>query len=106
MIQIELLYFDGCPSWQRAWSELSVAIAETGVDAQVRLRNTETLSGEQLQGFGGSPTVRIDGRDLEGYEGPPVHACRRYSHNEGRGWPSQTRLQDALREAQHGKTRT
>lgn len=100
MVQIELLYFDGCPSWRRAWSELGIAIAEAGTSASVRLRNISGLSEEQLQGFRGSPTVRIDGRDLEAYEGPPLLACRWYhTSNEGRGWPSQARLQEALRRA-------
>ena len=96
MIDIELLYFDGCPSWRRAWNDLGSALAATETQARVWLRDVGDLSEEQLWGFGGSPTVRIDGRDLEGYEGPPLLACRRYAGNEGRGWPSVMRLRDAL----------
>ncbi len=96
MITIELLYFGGCPSWQHAWTDLGLAIAETGIDAAVRLRDIEALPASELTGFAGSPTLRIDGIDLEGYDGPPVVACRRYEDNEGRGWPSAALLRERL----------
>lgn len=96
MITIELLYFDGCPSWQNAWTDLGLALAETGVDATVRLRDIEALPESELTGFAGSPTIRIDGMDLEGYDVPPVVACRRYEGNDGRGWPSAGLLHDRL----------
>ncbi len=96
---IELLYFDGCPSWQRAWNELGEVLAACRVEASVRLRNVEDLPEGQRQGFGGSPTLRIDGRDLDGYQGPPVQACRRYLDNEGRGWPDPRRLRRAIEAA-------
>lgn len=96
MVTIELLYFDDCPSWERAWSELGRALTETGTDATVRLRNIADLAEDQRTGFAGSPTVRIDGVDLERYDGPTVMACRRYLDNEGRGWPSAERLRERL----------
>lgn len=96
MQTIELLYFDGCPSWQEAWNELGRALAATRAPATVRLVNVTDLLEERQAGFAGSPTLRIDGRDLEGYDGPPVLACRRYTANEGRGWPSHEQLQRAL----------
>lgn len=96
MITIELLYFGGCPSWQNAWTDLGLALAETGVDATVRLRDSEALPESELTGFAGSPTIRVDGVDLEGYDGPPVVACRRYEGNDGRGWPSAALLRGRL----------
>ena len=104
MITIELLYFDGCPSWKHAWDDLGLVIAETGVDANVRLRNIEALPSAELEGFAGSPSVRIDGLDLEAYDGPPVVACRRYEDNESRGWPSITLLRERLSTAKREET--
>lgn len=99
MTHIDLLFFDGCPSWQQAWRDLGGVLAETGVAATVRLRDVMAMSDEDRQGFAGSPTIRIDGVDLEGYDGPGVLACRRYVENEGRGWPSTSQLRDRLRAA-------
>jgi len=95
-VDVELVYFDGCPSWEAAWSELGLAIAATRLRVDVRLLNLEDLPPHCRHGFAGSPTIRIDGRDLEGYDGEPVLACRRYAGNDGRGWPSQEQLREAL----------
>jgi uncharacterized protein len=85
---VELFYFDGCASWREAWRDLGDVVAETGVDAQVRLRDVTTLGDEPPRGFAGSPTIHVDGVDLEGYDGPGVMACRRYEENGGKGSPS------------------
>lgn len=97
MRTVELLYFDDCPSWEEARAVLERALAATGVAAQVCVVNIADLPAARRGGFAGSPTIRIDGRDLEGYEGPPVLACRCYLENGGRGWPSLEQLQRALK---------
>lgn len=99
MLVIELLYFDGCPNWSAAWTELGTALGDLGLEAEVRLRNVADMRPDELAGFAGSPTVRIDGRDLEGYQGPPVMACRRYLGNRGEGWPERALLRRRLRDA-------
>lgn len=99
MVIVELLYFDGCPGWSHAWSALGEALASCRVDATVRLRNIDDVPAAQCRGFAGSPTVRINGRDLEGYDGPALRACRRYPHNGGRGWPDPTELRRAIEAA-------
>ncbi|MEJ2665695.1 MAG: hypothetical protein P8Z81_01095 [Deinococcales bacterium] len=99
MIGIELVYFEGCRSWQRAWTELGRALVDLGLDASVRLCNVDRLGEDERSGFAGSPTIRIEGWDLEGYAGAPVTACRRYLDNDGKGWPSQALLRERLRTA-------
>ena len=95
-MRVELLYFDDCPSWRHAWAVLGDALARTGCRAEVRLVHIDTLPVDALLGFAGSPTLRVDGRDLEGYDGPAVMACRRYQGNAGRGWPSLEQVVAAL----------
>jgi len=99
MVKVEVLYFDGCPSWRTAWGKLADVLTELGIDANVSLRNIDDLDPETRHGFAGSPTIRINGRDLEDYDGPPVMACRRYMDNSGRGWPSKTLLRQRLENA-------
>lgn len=102
MREIEVLYFDGCPSWQSAWAVLGAFLAESGREASVRLRDVATMAPAELEGFAGSPTIRVDGVDLFGYGGPAVMACRRYEDNDGQGWPSLESLRARLGAALDG----
>jgi hypothetical protein len=99
MIEVELLYFDDCPSWRTAWTELGQALVGLDLDASVRLRNIEHLTPDERSGFAGSPSIRVDGDDLERYGGAPLMACRRYLENAGQGWPSQKLLRQRLTQA-------
>lgn len=96
MRTLEVLYFAGCPSWQRAWEELGAVLAELDCEVPVRLRNVTRMAPDELHGFAGSPTIRVDGADLFGYSGPAVMACRRYEDADGRGWPSREALRTGL----------
>lgn len=99
---IELLYFDGCPSWKRAWNDLGEVLVASRIDATVHVRNIDDLPDDERHGFAGSPTIRIDGHDLEGYDGPPLYACRRYVDNRGLGWPDPRGLRRAIETAAGG----
>lgn len=103
-MKVELLYFDGCPSWREAWSIVGDALVRTGVRAQVELVDVRAETPPDLSGYAGSPTLRIDGRDLEGYDGPPVDACRRYPANQGKGWPTLEAVSEALIEAERERS--
>jgi hypothetical protein len=97
-MRFELLYFDGCPSWQTAYDHLKQALAGLGLQEDVRLVHVQT--GEQAVDvqFVGSPTIRLNGRDLF----PANHTdyalgCRVYLTPEGlRGCPTVDMLRDAI----------
>ena len=59
--QVELLYIDGCPNVDAARQAVE-AVAE-GMD--VRMVLVETPDDTERLRFLGSPTVRVDGRDIE-----------------------------------------
>ena len=50
-----------------------------------------------LSYFAGSPTIKVNGQDLEDYQGNGVMACRRYEENNGKGWPSKDLLRDRVK---------
>ena len=52
-----------------------------------------------LRYFAGSPTIRINGLDLEDYQGAGVMACRRHEENNGKGWPSKDLVRDRVKRA-------
>lgn len=93
---IDLLYFDGCPSYLQAWHDVAEVITGAGLDACVRLVNVDTLEKAAALHFAGSPTVKVNGRDLEDYAGDGILACRVYRENDGKGWPSRNLLRRAL----------
>ena len=100
MTTIELLYWDGCPSHPEAQELLERVLDERGVEAEiVRLEvRTETEAAELR--FPGSPTIRIDGRDIdpEGAGRPPALTCRVYRLPDGRPSPipSRDQIEEAL----------
>lgn len=62
---IELFYFDGCPSHEALLRELRKLLASEGIEEQIELRRVETIEQAERQRFLGSPTIRIDGNDVE-----------------------------------------
>lgn len=61
--RIEILYFDGCPGHQRMLPQVRRLAAEVGAD--IELRRVDTPEAAEAERFLGSPTVRVDGRDVE-----------------------------------------
>lgn len=98
-IRVELLYFDGCPSYERVRSDLTEVIAEMDLDARLKLVRVATQARAAALRFAGSPTVKVNGRDLEDYDGPGVLACRLYGE---KGWPSRELLRQRLLAAVSG----
>ena len=62
---LELLYFDGCPNHQALLPHLEQLLRGAEISAEIRLRRIEDDNAAQNQRFLGSPTVRVDGRDVE-----------------------------------------
>jgi hypothetical protein len=88
--RIELLWWKGCPSWERALETLRRATEEAGLDpGSIEIREVDTEALAEREGFVGSPTIRVDGLDLQ----PPIDgeptglACRVYRRRDGRSSP-------------------
>lgn len=64
-MKVELLYFDGCPSYQRLLPRLRELIAEVTRGAELELRPIESIEDAERARFLGSPTVRVDGVDVD-----------------------------------------
>ncbi len=102
--EIELLWWEGCPSTERALGELRQALREVGIDdADVRLREIQTDADAEQVGFPGSPTILIDGIDVvpAGVEEPTGLSCRVYHRRDGRiaPTPDPDDLREGLRRA-------
>jgi hypothetical protein len=64
MMNMEILYFDGCPTYLKAEKTLQGVLEEKGVDAEVELVAINTAEEARELRFPGSPTIRVDGEDL------------------------------------------
>ncbi|MDZ7703572.1 MAG: hypothetical protein U5L04_03695 [Trueperaceae bacterium] len=93
---IELLYFGGCPSYKTVWNDLLDLSTAHDLDVLVRPIRVDSAKQADALRFAGSPSVKVDGVDLEDYRGAGVMACRIYEENAGRGWPSKTLLRERL----------
>jgi hypothetical protein len=99
-VKIEVLYWDGCPSHPEALELLQTVLAERDLTATIELREVRTDEEAQALRFPGSPTILVDGRDVDaaGAEARPGLTCRIYHLSDGRPSPipSREQLEEAL----------
>ncbi len=99
MREMAILYFDGCPTYLEAEKTLREVLAQLEAEAEVRLVAVNTDEEAQRLRFPGSPTIRVDGRDL--FPAPEREdwqlGCRVYATPEGfKGSPTAEMLKLAL----------
>ncbi len=98
-MQIEVLYFDGCPSYRIAEKTLREVLAEKGIETEVNVVAINNDEEAQRLRFPGSPTIRVDGQDLFPAPQRASYAlgCRTYATPEGlKGSPTAEMLREAL----------
>ncbi|WP_304453285.1 thioredoxin family protein [Nocardiopsis sp. YSL2] len=94
-MEVELLYFSGCPNWRVAQERLIEALRLTGhAEQPIALVEVDTDERARQLRFPGSPTIRLDGRDALP---TPVQnhgmSCRVYAGPDGlSGAPSLDQL--------------
>lgn len=100
-MRIEILYFVGCPHFPPARDLLRAIVRKDRVQAEVSEIEVKDASAARRLQFIGSPTIRINGLDIEAdarnVAGVGV-ACRRYPN----GLPSEAMIRVALKEALKG----
>lgn len=100
-MKISLLYFDGCPSYEHALRNLREVITEEGFDTSIELIHVASPEEAERLRFLGSPTIQIDGVDLEGPEAVSKgvgFGCRVYEDGgQMSGWPSKEQIRAALK---------
>lgn len=84
-MKVELLYFDGCPGYEALRPRVERMLAERGLDG-LDLVPIGSIEEAEASRFLGSPTLRVDGRDVE--PGAAERAdfglkCRVYATEDG-----------------------
>ena len=99
-MKIEVLYFDGCPTYKKTEETLREVLAAEGMEAEVELVAVNTDEEARRQKFPGSPTIRVGGRDI--FPTPEREdyrlGCRIYATVEGlRGSPTPEMIRTVLK---------
>src|SRR5215208_1500475 len=87
MPAVELLWWEGCPSSGAAHELVRRVMTEAGLDPDaLRSIEIDTDDAAKREGFPGSPTIRVDGRDIQPPDElePPGLSCRVYHLRDGR----------------------
>ena len=102
-MRIEFFYWEECPSHDEALTRLRTVLREEGLSAAVDVIRVDTEEEAATRQFLGSPTIRIDGTDIQ----PPGEdrvglSCRVYLTDDGRVTPLPTEemIRRAVRAAQ------
>jgi hypothetical protein len=97
---IEVLHTADCPNYPEALAMVERIRTTLGIDAELRTTLIADQAAAERARFPGSPTVRVDGRDVEPGSEPPVEitlACRLYRHQHHlSGQPQERWVRDAL----------
>ncbi len=105
-MKIEVLYFDGRPNDRLALELVRSVLEEENVRVEVVEVNVCDDAAARAVGFPGSPTVRVDGSDVERStrtSGEYGMMCRKYLNGHKReGSPSKELIRPAVREALAG----
>ena len=89
-MRVELLWWEGCPSYPETRANLQDALAEERIEAEVEMVEVESDEQARRERFPGSPTIRIDGEDIFPCpDGEPYSlTCRVYRLRDGRSSPT------------------
>ncbi len=101
--RVELLWWEGCPSTEKARDLLAEALTAQGLDpSTIEMREIETDADAERERFVGSPTIRVGGVEVAPEEGEPAGlTCRVYRTRDGQTSPVPDRqdIQEAIEEA-------
>jgi hypothetical protein len=97
-LRVSFLYYEDCPSHDLALERLREVMAGEGTPGEMEVIKVETEEQAHELRFVGSPTIRVDGRDID----PPSDShyaltCRAYRLEDGRISPLPTK--DMIRRA-------
>ena len=85
-MKLTFLYYEDCPSHERALERLRSVMAAEDILAEIEIIKVETDDQARRFHFVGSPTILVDGQDIDppSPEAIPALTCRAYQLEDGR----------------------
>jgi hypothetical protein len=103
VMKVEVLYFDGCPNHEALLPHLRELLESHAAGADIELVRVQDADAAERERFLGSPTVRVDGEDVEPGAGERTDfglKCRLFATPGGRrGMPTDEWVLAALERA-------
>jgi hypothetical protein len=101
MPRVEFLYWQDCPSHAEALERLRKVMGDIGDRSPIELTEVLTENDAERLSFPGSPTIRIDGKDVDPSGAEQMGTaltCRIYRLEDGRfsPLPSERMIRQAL----------
>jgi len=101
-MRVSFFYSDNCPSHDEALNRLRTCVDAENVDVDIEIVKVETVEDAERLKFIGSPTIMVNGRDID--TSSTCHydlTCRAYHLEDGRisPLPSEAMILKAIREA-------
>jgi hypothetical protein len=100
MTRVEFIWFDGCPNHELARALLDEVIAVVAPGTAIEAIDASDPDVAAAHRFPGSPTIRVDGRDIDPNfvdPGDYTPRCRLFRTADGlRGVPPRDWIEDAL----------
>ncbi|MBC7113329.1 MAG: DUF2703 domain-containing protein [Candidatus Methanomethyliales bacterium] len=101
-MKIRFLYIKGCPNAEPSLNLLKEVLRDKGLYEKIEVKEIESEEDAKKYHFLGSPTIQINGLDIEmdRRNDPPVLGCRVYRTDRGySGVPPRELIVRALNEA-------
>ena len=100
VVNIGILFIEGCPGLLSITDSITDIIAEDAVDADITLILIETPEDARRLQFTGSPTVRINGRDVDSnmktIKDYGLRSRHYYINGEKSDYPTKSMIRDAI----------
>jgi hypothetical protein len=97
-MRIEILYVPGCPNYRPTFERLQAVLASEAVKTGIQGIPVTTDVEAKALSFPGSPTVRVNGEDVEPPQtSVPSLSCRLYANRSG--IPPEESLRTAISDA-------
>lgn len=83
-MKVELLFVPGCPNYEPAMERVKKVLAAEALNVEVRCVPVNTADDARALMFPGSPTIRVNGCDVEPDKmSAPGLTCRLYANRTG-----------------------
>jgi hypothetical protein len=105
-MHFQLIWFEGCPNHVVARTLLKAVLSDRGIDSEIEDIDASDPATATALRFAGSPTIRVDGRDIEpGFvdAGDYTPRCRLYQTTAGlQGVPERAWIEAMIGAARSG----